>query len=323
MPILLRNYENFPTEIGNDLDVYVSPARLARAFSILASCAFEQGGKIAHIHRRGYFVAIWLQFSDCEAPVHIDLYHGALTWHGLRFLSDHELESNSQETGTGLQYRIPAPSHEALVSLLASILWGGFFKIRYQDHLAALLADPLQRQAFTAHLEQTFGRNGRVLAAAVVRNEAASIVHGSFARKLRRGLVNHALKTSLFNSCRDWFRHWLEECACYGWRLPGMLVEYDDDSWQADEVNQIREQLGLYFGETHSMNRQHAWFSRYLMIRRLRGKNHLVLLRGKRFAINGHAWHATADQTCPSTASMAKAALRVLACRIEFQGCNK
>jgi hypothetical protein len=210
-----------------------------------------------------------------------------------------------------------------LVSLLSSILWGGFFKARYQEQLSALLSDPTQRQAFTTHLEYTFGRNGSLLAAAVTRNEAASIVDGSFSRKLRQDLWIHSLKASPLASGGKWLWHWFEECACYGWRLPGIVVEYDETSWQADEADQLRERLGPYFGEAHSIDRQHAWFSRHLRIQRMRGKNHLVLLRGKRFAINGNACLATADHASPSAASIAKAALDVLACRIEFQGGNQ
>lgn len=319
-PVLLRNYENFPVEIGNDLDIYVRPERLARAFSILASCALREGAKIAHIHRRGYFVAIWLQFPDCEAPAHIDLYHGALTWHGLHFLTDRELESASQATRTGFSYHVPASHHEALVSLLASILWGGFFKTRYQEHLASLLTDPLQSEMFANLLERTFGGNGRLLATAVLHKEAASLVDGSFSRKLRRSLLIHSLKTAPLESGKKWLRHWFEECACYGWRLPGMLVEYDVANWQADETKQLRERLYYYFGETHIMNPQPPSFARRLKIRRLRGKNHLVLLPGNRFAINGKACLATLDHASPSAALITKAALGVLACRIKLQG---
>ncbi len=102
-----------------------------------------------------------------------------------------------------------------------------------------------------------------------------------------------------------------------------MVVEYDEACWQADEVDQLRERLGPYFGEVHSIGRQHTWFSRTLRVRRMRGKNHLVLLRGKRFAINGSACIVKADCASSSVASIAKAALDVLARRIEFLGRNQ
>lgn len=318
-PVLLRNFENFPKEIGNDLDVFVRPERLSRAFSILDACARAQGGKIGHIHRRGYFVAVWLRFPDCEPPVHIDLYHGALTWHGLHFLDNDELVRESQPATPGARHRIPAPYHEALISLLASILWGGYFKQRYQDRLNALLADTTQRQQFTEVMERNFGREGRLLATAVAESEARTLVNDSLCRRMRQRLVFRFLQVAPLASSADWIKHWFEELVCYGWRLPGMAIEYDGAAWKTGEAEQLGEKIGLYFGGTHMMNGEAAQLSDRVKIRRLRGKNHLVLLRGNRYAINGQPCRTTIGQPTPNVATMAEAALRVLDERIQDQ----
>ncbi|MDP4623682.1 MAG: hypothetical protein NWT08_00950 [Akkermansiaceae bacterium] len=313
-PILLRNHETFPDEIGNDLDIYIRPERLSHAFSILSSCASSQQGMIGHIHRRGYFVAIWLRFPDCNEPVHIDLYHGALTWHGLHFLDAQEFVQKSQPAVSSCVYQIPSPCHEALISLLASILWGGFFKSRYQKQIAALLADQEQSRAFTNHLEQFFGRKGAELAAAVARGEAATLVDSAFSRKLRRNLFAHSLKTKPLASAIAWLHHWFEEFACYGWRLPGMVVEYDSAAWAPDDLEKFQNRLSAYFGDTHE-NTQRPSLNRRLKIQRLRGKNHLILLSSDRFTINHQTYFASAEHT----ASIAGEALEVLARRIKYQ----
>lgn len=322
-PVLLRNFEGFPDEIGNDLDVYVRPQRIYDAFAVLNSCARAEGGSISHIHRRGYFIAIWLRFPDCEPPVHIDLYHGALTWHGLHFLDDDELVGNSRPAEPGARQRIPAPCHEALISLLASILWGGYFKQRYQDRLSVLLDDARQFQEFSEILERTFGREGAILASAVRTRKTANLITDSFSRRLRQRLVSHSLKVAFMPGCLDWLRHWLEEIVCYVWRIPGMVIEYDEQAWDASEVEKIRNAISPYFGGVHTPESRHTSLMGPLKVRRLRGKNHLVLLRSSRFAINRKPYAASAVPSSPDPSSMAEAAIQELEKQAHFQATFK
>lgn len=289
-PILLRNHEGFPDEIGNDLDIFVPEASLDNAFAVLRDCAADEGGEIGHVHRRGYFVAVWLRFPGSGRPVHIDLYHGALTWHGQRFLRDNELMTASRMTGGGIPYRIPAAGHEALVSLLASILWGGFFKARYRDHLRALVSSPVEMERFTRQLEDHFGHEGMLLAEAVARKDASSLVTRAFSGTLRRKLMMRNLLTGPARSVRSWLEHWLEEAACYLARRPGAMVEYPMEAFTADQLDGVRDRLSPYFGGTRDLVKTTPLLKRLAVVWRLRGKNHLVLLESDRFAINGSGW---------------------------------
>jgi hypothetical protein len=318
-PILLRNYENFPLEIGNDLDVFVIPEKVADAYSILSSSAAAVGGNITHLHRRGYFIAIWIVFPDCELPVHIDLYHGALTWHGLPFLTDCDLVQESIVAGTVDKYRIPRPSHEALVSLLASVLWGGFFKSRYLSHISALLSNQDENIHFKTLLLNQFGKYGEILADSIFRNETTKLVNQTFSRKLRRYMFLHCITKRHFSSIRAWIRHWKCEAACYFKRMPGMVVEYDHSVWNDQVEIELRVLISPFFGDIHVTRGSHITLLRLLKIRRLRGKNHLVMIQGSRFAINGNASMQNDLPFPPSPSQMAELVTSVLKSRISLQ----
>jgi hypothetical protein len=316
-PILLRNFEKFPEEIGNDLDVYVCPQHLSPAFSILDSCARTQGGFIGHIHRRGYFVAIWLRFPDCEPPVHIDLYHGALTWHGLHFLTDRSLVMASQRTEPRARFRIPAPHHEALISLLASVLWGGYFKKQYLDRFAILLKDQRQRDSFTELMKHNFGPEGCLLASAVIDGKTPTVVNETFCRRLRQSLVCQSLKERPIASFIGWLRHWMEEFACYGWRLPGMEIEYNGAAWGRNQVMELREMIGPYFGGVHVIDRKDKSLTGRLSTRRLRGTNQLVIVRGTNFSINRNFCADLPLDPFTNVSLLAETALRLLAKNVD------
>lgn len=289
-PVLLRNHETFPEEIGNDLDIFVRGESLYTALSILRDGAARQGGGIGHVHRRGYFVAVWLRFPDSVKPVHVDLYHGALTWHGQRFLGDDELVRASRMTGDTVRYRIPAQGHEALVSLLASILWGGFFKVRYQDHLHELISSPEEKERFTASLEKSFAHDGNVLAQAVSRKEASLLVTSRFSTGLRWKLMIHGLLSTPLESIQGWLEHWIEEATCYLTRRPGTVVEYHKGVFTPAQLDEVRERLGDYYGDTREMRQAQYRLKKLAVAWRLRGKNHLVMQESDRFAINGIPW---------------------------------
>ena len=318
-PVLLRNYENIPDEIGNDLDVFITARTLPAAYSIMKAAATRQGGSIAHVHRRGYFVAVWLRFPDCAAPTHIDLYHGALTWHGLLFLSDEELITNATPSGSTMSYKIPRRAHEALVSCLASVLWGGFFKARYQEQLGSLLADPSELECFTTLLVRKFGHQGQELASSVMTGRAALSVDRAFARKLRMRLFLKSCLSKPLACAGAWLSHWREEAASYLFRLPGVALEFDRKHWDAEEILRLRDILDPYFGATHEIEKRPGSISQQFKLRRLRGKNHLILLSGNQFSINGRNSHSTKRGEVTRTDGMAEEVLASLSGRIASQ----
>jgi hypothetical protein len=318
-PILLRNYGDFPNEIGNDLDVYVHPDKIADSFRILSECASAHNGVISHIHKRGYFIAIWLRFADNNHPIHIDLYYGALTWHGIKFLNDAELVLAAQSASKGASYKVPSPAHEALVSCLASILWGGFFKARYQEHVSFLLSDNTAYKIYNDNLIRCFGDLGNALGNAVRQGNASEFVNPKFARALRSRLIKKSLSETPVKFILHYSRHWIEEASCYLHRLPGVVVEYDKGQWQSEELSTFRDLIEPYFGQTHMWFSEAKSLTQKLDLWRLRGKNHLVLIAGRKFRINGETYSDLQSGNFVDPLTLSSAVLSLLSERLKFQ----
>jgi hypothetical protein len=318
-PILLRNYEDFPNQIGNDLDVYVHPDKITESFRILSECASANNGVIRHIHKRGYFIAIWLQFADSNHPIHIDLYHGALTWHGIKFLNDADLVLSSKSVAQDVSFKVPSPAHEALVSCLASILWGGFFKARYQDHVRFLLSDDAAYEIFSKNLIRCFGDLGNSLGIDVMLGNASEVVDHKFARALRSRLIKKSLCETPVKFMWDYSRHWIEEASCYLHRMPGLVVEYDKEQWKFEDTEMLRARIESYFGHTHLWLSEPKNLTQKLNLWRLRGKNHLVLIAGRKFRINGETYPDLQSGKVVDPLTFSSAVLSVLSKRLKFQ----
>ncbi len=153
--MVLRNFQDFPERIGHDLDLFVPRSELDRATAVFHRLLGTAGGRIFITHERDYFRDIRFTIShDAGQALTLDLYHGAYTWHGLPYLSDAELIAGVRMSG---ELRVPRKAHEALGLVLASLLWGGFFKSRYQARIAELLAASGEREEFNRCLYRAFG----------------------------------------------------------------------------------------------------------------------------------------------------------------------
>lgn len=286
-PILLRNYDDFPKSIGNDLDVYIQPSKLDIARSIILHFAEKHGAIITHIHARSYFIALWLDFSDMHQPVHIDLYHGAASWHGLDYLKTNDLSLNSAPHPNFSQADIPLPWHEALISSMTSVLWGGFFKERYTHKIKNLLSDSNQRRSFEHHMCETFGTHGEMFAKAIIYGDPASHVTFCIKSRLCRNLFMWSIRSNPCRAFAKWINFWVIEAWCYIYRRPGLIIEYDSEAVSPQDKEEILKSLGPYFGASSET----TGLSSVLTVQKsrfaARGRNYLLMVHSDKFAING------------------------------------
>lgn len=149
--VVLRNYENLPGEIGNDLDVLVDPSRIRDAEIILIEVIVQHGGLL---HNRAEFSPISLFFHDGETrqQFHVDLFRG-LTWRGAEILSAKQVLANYREHNG---YRVVSEEHEAILNLLTRLLYGGYVKDSYKEKLEAYLSD--NRQGMQNALSKIVGK---------------------------------------------------------------------------------------------------------------------------------------------------------------------
>jgi thymidylate kinase len=158
--VVLRNYEQLPHAIGNDLDVLVDPGRIAEAEAVLDSVLTPLGGRV---HHRAEFSPISLFFHDKNTlcQYHLDLFRD-LKWRGVELLPTHEVLA-----GARLHNGIPVPARqdEAVLNLLTRLLYGGYVREKYKSSIST--AFHLEPPGVSRRLCQALGVSGQWLAQAV------------------------------------------------------------------------------------------------------------------------------------------------------------
>ena len=133
--VVLRNYENLPEDIGNDLDILVEAKKIKLAELILNRIIVQHGGLV---HNRAEFLPVSFFFHDPETrrQFHIDLFRD-LKWRGVDLLSPEKILANS------IYYkniRIPSVPEEAVLNLLTRLIYGGYVREKYKEPIYSVFS---------------------------------------------------------------------------------------------------------------------------------------------------------------------------------------
>lgn len=287
-PVILRNYEGLPNEIGNDLDIFVLPERIQAAEDVFLECGHQWGGELVHRHKRGYFVALWIRFPGSDDCLHLDLYYGALTWHGFEFLPASRLLAGRKWRG---ELPIPRKAHEALLLVAVSLLWGGYLKKRYLPWVRDCLDDTEESKEFDDCIEQAFGESGHAL----LGKFRDGVVDGGsdlpMVKSLRKALGQRELSNRPLQAIKGWLHHWSSEIYNY-LNPPGLIVTYP--SSDLDFLTEVKETLtaetGSLFGEIKVLPQARGGKDKLrsaLLAFYFSGRNYLAIRAGKEWTVAG------------------------------------
>lgn len=206
-PCILRNYEGLPDDnFGNDIDFLVPEAQLPSAVRALRSAP---GIRITGFTDPNYAVkSIFLDgviVPGKNRALQVDFYF-RLGWKGLPYLSTEAvLETALLRTAGGLSFYVPSVVHEAIDSLFASLMVGGWLKEKYFLKVQQVFRD--DRPGVTAALAPVFGAAacGR-LVDAVVNGDRAQIL--ACVGPLRSSLARRSLWSRPFASLAAVVRHY-------------------------------------------------------------------------------------------------------------------
>jgi thymidylate kinase len=128
--LVLRNYENLPDFISNDIDVLLKAAQLRAAEASLLATARTAGFRL---HNRAEFATLAFYFSSqrSKAQVHFDLFTN-LKWRSFDFLCCDEMLQRSINREL---FFIPHPADEAATNLLATMIYTGKVKEKYKPSI--------------------------------------------------------------------------------------------------------------------------------------------------------------------------------------------
>lgn len=208
---VLRNYEGFPdNNLGHDVDFLIRSADLPRAIAALRSL---QGIRIAGATVRAGGPSLFLE-GVSPAPglraLQVD-FITSLNWKGMPHLSTEAiLDAAIPRQARNLNFLVPSPVHEAIISLLSSLLVGGWLKEKYFPSVQrTFLSD---RAGVISALQPGFGLKAAArLADAVVSGDRGKIL--SCVGLLRASLALRALLREPLRSSRSVVCHYASELA--------------------------------------------------------------------------------------------------------------
>lgn len=155
-PCILRNYEGFPTQnVGGDVDFLICPSDLPRAVRAFRSVEnIRIVGYAEHPHVASVFLAGTSATPDGRS-LQVDFF-GILGWKGLPYLPvDAVLQSAVKRSAGNLDFFVPCPVHEAIISLLTSLLISGMLKEKYFPKVQGTFSS--DRLSVVAALSPQFG----------------------------------------------------------------------------------------------------------------------------------------------------------------------
>jgi thymidylate kinase len=195
--VVLRNYEDLPGVLGNDLDVLVEPSRVREAESLLVKAIHACGGRM---HNRASFspVSLFFHHPGSGRQYHVDLFHNLL-WRGCVLL-----DANNVLTGARLHGDIPVPAvaDEATLNLLTRLLYGGYVRDKYKNAIISILAE--HPQAVQERITQALGHVGHMLLQEVAKSRWQVVE--SQVLSLRRAL----LRQNIYHPVRL-LRNWAQD----------------------------------------------------------------------------------------------------------------
>jgi hypothetical protein len=194
----LRNYEEFPERnAGSDIDILVPPFQVREAIQALSSI---DGVRIVGLAKRYYATQVFVEGvatdAQCSA-MQVDFF-GSVIWKGLPILeTDEILHSAGLHSAGKLRFPVPHPAHEAILSLLSSLLVSGFLKEKYICKVQNTFAT--DRVKVIAALETEYGPTAptRLVNAVAARaaGEIRACIRPLRASRLSRSLLQRPILT--------------------------------------------------------------------------------------------------------------------------------
>lgn len=132
--VYLRNHENLPQDIGNDVDLLVPGNALNEATRMAKDCAAESGWRQVRSVEFGP-LSMFFANEDGSQFVHIDLFT-RLEWHCVPFADPEKILARRQWNGLVF---IPDPLDEMLLNVITRLYYHGMIREKHRLQAARIL----------------------------------------------------------------------------------------------------------------------------------------------------------------------------------------
>jgi len=201
-PCILRNYEGFPaSNAAGDVDFLIRPSELPSAIRALRSLhririiGYAERHFVAHLFVEGVFR------PPCFRALQID-FIWSLCWKGMQYLrldAETVLKEAIERRAGVLNFLVPCPVHEAIISLFSSLFAAGRVKEKYFPAVQRTFTG--ERDSVIAVLRPEFGQKTATrLVDAVIdgdREKIAGRVRSLHISMTLRNILHRPLRTLL------------------------------------------------------------------------------------------------------------------------------
>ncbi len=184
--VYLRNYENLPEDIGNDVDILVPKNMRGRAAEIIRSLLPGTGWELVRQVEFGP-ISLFLASSDGSQFMHMDLFD-RIEWHWLEYADSPGLIERRQWNG---MVHHPAPADEVALNVLTRLLYAGIIREKHRVQAQSCLAQNGPKPLIAAFVSHLGEKTGRSLAERIVNQDWEGTIR--WAPKVLRGLYRRAL----------------------------------------------------------------------------------------------------------------------------------
>ena len=176
-PCVLRNYEGFPSSnVGSDVDFLIRRSELPRAIRALQTLpgirivGYAERHYVAHLFVEGVSIAPGIRSLGLD-------FGWSLNWKGMEYLATEDvLRAATPRQAGDLNFLVPSPVHEAVISLLSSLLIGGWLKEKYFPKVQKIFSGASSEA--TAALQPAFGMKASMqLANAVIGGDRQKMLN--------------------------------------------------------------------------------------------------------------------------------------------------
>lgn len=126
---ILRNYENLPDFIGNDIDILVHPRDSNRFEACIFHVAEASGWKLLKNPRRYGYSSYWFQSAIKKEYIHFDVW-SLIHWKGICWMDEKTVLAERQPYKT---FFIPDRIHENCILLVKDLIQIGFIRNKYKE----------------------------------------------------------------------------------------------------------------------------------------------------------------------------------------------
>ena len=187
--VYLRNYENLPDDIGNDVDLLVSRNMRGRAVELIRNALPGTGWELMREVEFGP-ISLFLASSDGSQFMHLDLFD-RIEWHCLEYADSAALIARRQWNG---MVHHPAPADEVALNVLTRLVYAGVVREKHRVQAQSYLAENGPKPLISAFGSHIGVKPGRCVAGLVVKQDWDEVLRR--APKLRRDVLRHTLSHS-------------------------------------------------------------------------------------------------------------------------------